>query len=73
MRHLVLVGKIYRNRRLLKLASRCAWCRQWASTADYIAAHQDGARVSHGMCDSCASDFLRQMDAAWDNSLPPAA
>jgi hypothetical protein len=63
MRHLVLVGKVYRNTRKRTLAYRCAWCRAWHSVADYIAAHQDGAKVSHGMCDRCAQKFLDKMNA----------
>ena len=68
MRHLTLVGKVYRNTKVIKLASRCAWCRKWASMEDYRAAHEHGAKVSHGCCSSCAAKLLAEIDA-----MPPGA
>jgi hypothetical protein len=66
IRKLTLVGKVYRNTKTIRLAVRCAWCRAWASHDDYIAAHQDGARVTHSICESCAAKW----DAA-DEALDP--
>jgi hypothetical protein len=68
MRHLVLVGKVFRNPKTVEIAHRCAWCRRWASTEDMIAAHKHGARVSHGMCKSCARKFEAEY-----NDMPPNA
>ena len=33
-------------------ASRCAWCRAWASKADRLRA-EAGARITHGICATC--------------------
>lgn len=66
MRHLTLVGKVYRNTRTVRLAIRCAWCRAWASEADYIAAHQDGARVSHTICAPCERKWLENPQGEFD-------
>lgn len=63
VRHLVLVGKVYKDVKRLELAIRCAWCRRWETEADYIAAHKYGARVSHGMCRSCARKFEADYNA----------
>lgn len=62
MRHLVLVG-VTRNRKIVKLARRCAWCRSWMSREDYRLAHEEGARVTHGICPMCQKRFEEQIDA----------
>lgn len=61
MRHLSLVG-VVRNRKVIKLARRCAWCRTWLSAEDYVLAHT-GARVTHSICPICERRMQAQIDA----------
>lgn len=69
MRTIQLVGAL-KPRTVPRLASKCAWCGKWASREDYLLAYQKGAKVSHGICDSCAKKFQEQLDAM---PTPPAA
>lgn len=61
MRTLRLVGLI-RNHKTIAIARRCAWCRAWASVADYIAAYKHHKQVSHGICKPCAKKFLAGLE-----------
>ena len=49
---LFLVGRSKDND--VRLARRCGWCRRFASVADMVAAHEDGAHVKPTICPSCA-------------------
>lgn len=73
MRHLTLVGRVFRNTKVIKLARRCSWCRRFASEEDYIAAHQDGARVRATICDSCASRWETECGGEFDPTAGGAA
>lgn len=72
MRHLTLVGRVYHNPKVIRLARRCAWCRRWFSSADYIAAHRDGARVTHGICKSCEREHFPEIPAGGPPAKPAA-
>ena len=69
MRTIQLVGQIV-NHKTIKLARQCAWCRRWFTLADYLAAHKDHAKVTHGCCPSC---FKKQMAALDALDTKPAA
>lgn len=69
MRHIVLVGKVYRNRNAM-IATKCAWCGAWCSRADFIAAYQHHAKVNHGMCRRCSAKMLA--DASGGSTRPAA-
>lgn len=70
-RHLTLIAVI--KNKVPRIARMCAWCRRWNSAEDYRAAHEDNAKVSHGMCDKCAKKFLEQMAAINDSDVGPEA
>lgn len=60
MRALVLVGRLSLGRRVV--ARQCGWCRTWFRVRDHVLASL-GAKVSHGICPSCAAKHFPE-DAA---------
>lgn len=52
MRHLVAVGHTGPDI-APQMSSKCPRCGRWRSTADYIRAYMDGARVKLSTCPAC--------------------
>lgn len=70
MRTLVLVGK--RNRfGIVWMARACAWCGRFHRIRDRVLALL-GAKLSHGICPTCAAEFLAKLGPEHDPQRPAA-